>query len=276
MLLHRLLTAAVLIPIVVAGVLLAPSQALAIAIGLIVLIGAREMAVLCGLKTTASITLYIALVAALMLLGYQWRGGEAVVLIQGIAAVGWIVMTALLVMRRRPVEKLAMASPRYGILLLGALVLTLAWLSVLGIHELPEVGPALLLFTLVLIWTADSGAYFAGRAWGKTKLSPEVSPGKTWAGVAGAMLGAVLIAVVPWYMGLTDGISLWALIALCLVVTAVSIGGDLWESLLKRQAGMKDSGTLLPGHGGALDRLDSVLAAAPVFAIGLYALERLA
>ena len=136
------------------------------------------------------------------------------------------------------------------------------------LHRSGDDGPVLVLFLFVLIWVADSGAYFAGRAFGKTKLSPFVSPGKTWAGAMGALAGAVFSAVVLITGGWAGDAALVPFVLLSLLVTAVSIGGDLWESRLKREAGVKDSGNLLPGHGGVLDRVDSLLAAAPVFAVG--------
>jgi len=148
-------------------------------------------------------------------------------------------------------------------------VLLTAWVSIVSLHRSGSQGPVLVLYLFVLIWVADSGAYFAGRAFGRRKLSPFVSPGKTWAGVAGAVSGAVVSAVVLSASGVAGPLPLGALLGVSVVVTLISIGGDLWESRLKREAGVKDSGTLLPGHGGMLDRIDSLLAAAPVFAFGL-------
>jgi phosphatidate cytidylyltransferase len=185
---------------------------------------------------------------------------------QWIMAAWWLVTTVLLVARRselQPVE-----TPRPAILLLGGVVLLTAWVSITLLHATGPRGPALMLFLFMLIWVADSGAYFAGRAFGKRKLSPFVSPGKTWAGAAGAAIGAVASALVLAASGAAGHPPLLALIALSVLVTAVSVGGDLWESRLKREAGVKDSGNLLPGHGGVLDRVDSLLAAAPVFALG--------
>ena len=126
----------------------------------------------------------------------------------------------------------------------------------------------LLLFLLVLIWIADSGAYFAGSRWGKRKLAPAISPGKSWEGVYGALLGALLCGVLlAWYYQDSAG-AVW-LIPVCILTVIMSVVGDLFESVLKRKMGMKDSGTLLPGHGGVLDRIDSLTAAAPVFMLGL-------
>lgn len=270
MLRNRLITAAVLIPLVVAGTLWIPSDTFALLVGLLALLAAREMSVLAGFGHPAAQAMFVAAVAAGLFgvsLPLQLHSERA---LQSLAALAWIVATILLVMRRRPVEPVI--GPRPGILLLCWVILVVAWCSLTTLHQRPVHGPSLVLFLFVLIWTADSGAYFAGRALGKRKLSPAVSPGKTWAGVAGAMAGALICALVLHQLELVD-VALPALLLLCLLVTAVSIGGDLFESLLKRQAQVKDSGTLLPGHGGALDRVDSLLAAAPLFVAGLRLLE---
>lgn len=144
-----------------------------------------------------------------------------------------------------------------------------SWLAVVHLHGYPQLGPKLVLFLLVLIWTADIAAYFTGRRWGKTKLAPALSPGKTRAGVYGALAGAVLAALsLAWWLGMSPSLAGLAVI-LCVVTAFVSVVGDLYESLVKRRRGVKDSGRLLPGHGGILDRIDSLMAAAPVFALGM-------
>jgi len=273
MLRNRIITAVILIPLVVAAILLLPSPWFAILIGFFLLLGSKEMAQLSNIKSPVLIGLYglcfvIALLGIYFLLAAKWQ-----VVLQIFAVLWWLAISVALLTRGKPVE--AVGGKRLGILLLGGLVLLVAWLSVLNLHRQSENGPALVMFLFVLIWVAESGAYFAGRAWGKTKLSQFVSPGKTQAGAMGAMAGALVCAFGLWFSGLLS-VSLIGLVLLCLLVTAVSIGGDLWESLLKRQAQVKDSGTLLPGHGGVLDRLDSLLAAAPVFVIGLDVLEALA
>jgi phosphatidate cytidylyltransferase len=124
---------------------------------------------------------------------------------------------------------------------------------------------------LILIWVADSGAYFVGRQWGKNKLAPRVSPGKTIEGLLGALAGGLIwgYAGMVWF----EPKSGWLFVALCFVTVLFSVLGDLVESLFKRNAGVKDSGQLLPGHGGVLDRLDSLTSAAPVFVLGLMLLE---
>jgi phosphatidate cytidylyltransferase len=145
----------------------------------------------------------------------------------------------------------------------GLLVLVPAWLALSRLHAL---GPELLLFLILLVVAADVGAYFAGRSFGRNKLAPRVSPGKTWEGVLGGFVAAAVMAAVGVWWFKVDAPRF---AALCIIVVVASIIGDLTESLFKRHAGLKDSGTLLPGHGGLLDRVDSITAAAPVFLVGL-------
>ena len=127
-------------------------------------------------------------------------------------------------------------------------------------------SPELLLFVLLIVWAADIGAYFAGKKFGRVKLAPAISPGKTWEGVIGGLLAVSILAVAG---ARYFGIELLVLWPFCLAVAAISIVGDLTVSMFKRTAGVKDSGKLFPGHGGVLDRIDSISAAAPVFMLGL-------
>jgi phosphatidate cytidylyltransferase len=148
----------------------------------------------------------------------------------------------------------------------GLLVIVPMWLGVALIHADP--GPAYVLVLMLLVWGADTGAYFAGRAFGRHKLAPHVSPGKSWEGVAGGMAMTVAVAAMAsWLLHPMMGAPLFILLSL--VTVAFSILGDLQESMFKRIVDLKDSGGLLPGHGGVLDRIDSLTAASPVFALGV-------
>lgn len=145
----------------------------------------------------------------------------------------------------------------------GILVLVPLYLALMLLYT---AGPMILLFALLIVWVADSGAFFAGKTMGRVKLAPQISPGKTWEGVIGGLLAVVLLTVLRSVWVETD---LAVLLPFCLALGALSIVGDLTVSMFKRTAGLKDSGTLFPGHGGVLDRIDSVAAAAPLFALGI-------
>jgi phosphatidate cytidylyltransferase len=154
--------------------------------------------------------------------------------------------------------------------LLGALVILPTWAAMVALHA---VSVWLLLAAMALVWVADIAAYFTGRAFGKHKLAPSISPGKTWEGVAGAVVGVFL------YGGIVLGFSplagklplpMPAIVLMLVLLTAVSVMGDLFESMLKRQVGIKDSSGLLPGHGGVLDRIDALTSTLPLAALILY------
>ena len=262
----RILTALVLLPIAVGIVLLAPLPWFASIVALAFALAMWEWTTLCGVAAgwlrTSAVVVFVAICAGLWLIrdtSIWW-----LVIALGVAwwavALGWFrhVAFGAAPLTRNVVIKL----------LAGGFVVIPAWVAAVQLHGDPDHGPYWVLFMLVLIWAADSFAYLAGSRWGRTKLAPRISPGKTIAGVRGALLGAGLIAVLGgWLLGET-GWS-WALLVMLAIVTiAVSIVGDLFESLMKRQANVKDSGSLFPGHGGLLDRLDSVFAAFPVFVAG--------
>lgn len=145
----------------------------------------------------------------------------------------------------------------------GILVLLPAWMALI---HLRKVSPWVVLGVMATVWIADSAAYFSGKAFGRLKLAPEISPGKTWEGVAGALVAVSIYGVA---LCMVFGLSLWLVVGLW-GLTVMSIIGDLFESLLKRQAGLKDSGSLLPGHGGVLDRIDGLTSTLPLAAFYLY------
>lgn len=157
---------------------------------------------------------------------------------------------------------------RWVCLLMGVLVLLPMWLAFAGLMSLAE-GPQLVLAVVLLVALADIGGYFVGRAIGRTKLAPKVSPGKTWEGLMGGQLAIVIVVVASgWFLDFeASRIGLW--LGLAMVTGLASVLGDLLESMVKRHRGVKDSGTILPGHGGVLDRIDGLTAALPVFSLVL-------
>ena len=268
MLWQRVLTAIVLVPLVVLGTLYLETDVFAGVLGLFVLIASQEMARLANVRTRAGQAGYILAVTGILAAAWYALAPGGLAAVQGVVALWWVLVTLSLVFRRRALPRVEHFRP--ALLLVGALVLATAWVSIVALHGLGDSGPYFVLALFVVIWLADSGAYFAGRAFGRHKLSPHVSPGKTWAGVGGAVLATLTAATLLVWSGASGGAGLGGLLLLAVVVTLVSIGGDLWESRLKREAGIKDSGSLLPGHGGMLDRIDSLLAAAPVFGLGVH------
>lgn len=263
MLIPRLLTALALIPLVVWAVLQWSNPALAAIFAGLVLAGAWEWFDLAGFSGLRARWGSLFLLSVLLMGAWLTRELLAVPVLGG-AVLFWL---AAFQMLRCPVQRLAPV-PNVPRLLMGAVVLIPAWLAMALIHAIPVHGPQLLLFFLVSIWLADSAAYFCGRACGRNRLAPSISPGKTWEG-AFAGVGAVLLwslAGSRWFGLSWSDTLLWVL--LMLGVAVGSILADLFESLMKRQRGVKDSGQLLPGHGGVLDRVDSVLGTAPWFALG--------
>ena len=179
-----------------------------------------------------------------------------VMLTYGIAAVFWCLVMPVWLQKKWSLGGLA------G-LLVGAVVLFPTWLAMVQLRTL---GPGVLLGIFAVVWMADIAAYFSGKAFGKHKLAPSISPGKTWEGAIGAAVGVVVYGLVLRQIFSLDVLSLPVWILAMLGVTAVSIIGDLYESLLKRKAGIKDSSNILPGHGGILDRIDSLTSTLPVVA----------
>ena len=261
---QRVVTAFVLGPVVMAAVLLLPTPGFAAFLGLVALGAAWEWGALAGLEGRPARAAFVALAALGLLLLWlfpDWR--------PWLVAAGalWWAVQAVRIAGVREIAPCVGCQPRQ--LAAGLLVLAAPWSAMVDLHEVDRHGPLLVLFLMMLVWTADSLAYFVGRRWGRTKLAPAVSPGKTRAGVYGALAGAALWGLIlGWARSLGPGGTLVAALV-CVVAVLASVVGDLYESLLKRQRGVKDSSQLLPGHGGLLDRLDSLTAAAPVFVLGL-------
>ena len=269
MLKERILTAMVLAPLAVAGVLLLSTKTLAVVAGIVFVVGIAEWGRLIGLATPGERLVYVAIVALVMGLVWQFRDERTLEVCAIAGAVWWVAAWAWL----RNFEFASGTSRRNVWLkgIAGLLAVVPAWSALILIHRsgadaAGAAGRWWLLYVFVLIWIADIGAYFAGRRFGTTKLAPRISPGKTYAGVYGGLSGALLLAAVvgAWF----ESVPFLALFGLSLVTVVFSIVGDLFESLIKRHSNIKDSGALLPGHGGIFDRFDSLFAALPIFAAG--------
>lgn len=264
MLKQRLITAIVLISLVVWGILSLPLVYIAGVFALFILIGAWEWARLSGFSQVTARLVYVAFFMITLWQLWEIRQQHQLVSATANIALAWWILAAVW-LTFPAIGKANTVVIGLIKLCAGPLVLIPAWLSLISIHEIPGQGPYWLLYTLSLIWIADSGAYFSGKTWGRHKLAPKISPGKTWEGALGALvLVAVYALVVGIWADFSDG-PLHYFILASLLMVPVSILGDLFESLMKRQAGIKDSGALLPGHGGIMDRIDSLTAVLPVF-----------
>jgi phosphatidate cytidylyltransferase len=264
MLKQRVLTAIPLALVVIWVILFQPTQALMWLLYVVALIAGWEWSRLGGLDFVIARGVY-ALLACLspwLLLRYA---DDFIPVYVSAAALCWLLVTAWL-FRARPCAASQALSPLK--LLFGMLVIPAAVLAMHAIHSSRLQGPDWLLFGLMLVWVADIGAYFSGKNFGRHKLAPHISPGKTREGLYGAAAAVALYSLAgAWYFDFSLELSVLMLL-LMLVLSLISVAGDLFESLMKREFGVKDSGAILPGHGGVLDRIDSVLAAMPLFMLG--------
>jgi phosphatidate cytidylyltransferase len=257
----RLITAFVLATILLAVLLRFPPAATVGVLTLAMLAGAWEWSAFVRPDSLPVRVAFVLLIAILLPLAwYYTQTPRGLQLLLAATCVWWLLALVWICVAPTRVNCWTAA-------LAGVLALVPAWLALMRLRHQAD-GGVWVVFALTLVWMADSGAFFAGRRFGRVKLAVRVSPGKTWEGVIGAMLTAALMGALGARL---FGWELPAFIALCLGTVAFSIVGDLTESLLKRHVGVKDSGHLFPGHGGVLDRIDSVTAAAPVFLLGLTA-----
>ena len=265
MLKQRLVSGVLLAIVLISIVLLAPHPLFAAAFALLFGIGAMEWGRLTSLGTPAREAVYIlAFVAIVTLLWW----GQYSMLAQGwlaVAALFWLSILAVLHHYRQVENHLPRWQRRLS--LSGLLLLPAAWMAFVALHE---IHPGWVLYIMMLCGLADSFAFLFGKMFGKHKLAPQLSPGKTIEGAAGGLFSVLVFSVLTavFWQHFT-GLQIVAFVGLSLFVGLISIEGDLFESLIKREAGQKDSGRILPGHGGILDRFDSHIAASPVFYLGL-------
>lgn len=263
---QRILTGLVLAPIAIAFILLSSAPWFAGLLAAVWMCTFWEWTRLIGMQQVVARAMVVALGGLLMgglwMVQDKWIWWLSIVL----GLIWWLL--SLLWMRHFSFAASPTSRSRLIKLVAGMLVLIPAWVAVVELHGNPDLGPTWTLFALLLVWAADSFAYFVGSRFGRTKLAPRISPGKTREGVWGAMVGTSIVALAGgWWLG-ERGMPLILLVVLALFCVTYSVIGDLFESLMKRQANVKDSGALFPGHGGLLDRLDGVFAAMPMFVLG--------
>ena len=265
MLKQRVLTAIVLVAVLLGVMLGLPPIATVWLLTVLVLVGAWEWAGFIGEVTVIKRASFALVVALALAAAFYFCSVDTVFvrIVMTIAVAWWFVAFLWICIAPSRVTPVTAAAA-------GLLSLVPCWLA-LAYVTLATNGTHWVLFTLALVWAADTGAFFAGRWLGRVPLAPRVSPKKTWEGVIGGVLASGVVAWIAatWVFS----VDTWPFVLTCVAVAALSVVGDLTESMLKRAAGLKDSGSVFPGHGGMLDRIDSVTAAAPALVFALIGLK---
>jgi phosphatidate cytidylyltransferase len=271
MLKQRLWTAGILIPVVMLSILFLPTSILQWLIAVIIILAAIEWFSIIGYA--GRLQMILAIVSLGIISGLVWLWSRGTLMWMPIIVWGVILLIVTRYAHRSmPACIQAFLMKRFNALILASIVLALFGHGAVILHQSGDLGPQQLLFVMILVWLADTGGYFAGKRWGKTPLAKAISPNKTWEGVAGAIVLGGIWTLIGYEIGISGSISWPQWLLLSISVLLISIVGDLFESLFKRCHNIKDSGNLLPGHGGMLDRMDSLIAAVPVFTAGLFLL----
>ena len=271
MLKTRILKALLLAPLALLAVFLLPSWGFRLALAALLLVGTNEFRALADLGPVPGRALLILQILILLLMSLFWTSlGEHALALLWAACLAWCVMFTRLITYRD--GQIADFGYRVVGFASALACVTFSWFSLSWLHQQSN-GPYLIILLLLIIWAADVGAYLTGKTLGKNKLAVHISPGKTWEGlIGGLILSCILALLMVRYGGWMDGNNL-ILLAVFIVTIFASVGGDLFMSLHKRTVGLKDTGNLFPGHGGVFDRLDSLAAGAPFFALGVYLLR---
>jgi phosphatidate cytidylyltransferase len=269
MLKQRIMTAVILVPLFIILLFNLPLRGFSLLTALIVFWSATEWSLLMGIKTFWRRLIFPFILTACMIFAYFFPASFYLLYA---AAAWWI--SALVLVLCYPALSVFWGKSIILRAIMGFFVLIPCWLA-LNYIRYAEHGAIILLFLFMIIWGADIGAYFAGRRWGKHKMIPLVSPGKSFEGLLGALIATILLALTTLLWDHALYIDLDAVLILSIITVLFSVVGDLFESMLKRNAGLKDSGKTLPGHGGILDRIDSLTAGAPIFVLGLIWMHKL-
>ncbi len=265
MLKQRVITAAILLALFAALLSFANQSFFILAIAAITAAAAWEWSRLSGVADDNMQSVFAAVVGILTLalcMNVPFNYDEFWLLFAGFVL--WLIMIVSMYLQPRlePIQ-----STSKPLLLIGVFLLPIAGYSIVWLrHDASGASSGLLLYALALVWVMDIGAYFSGRRFGKRKLSPQISPGKTWEGVYGGLVAAALLLLIALLFNFFPSDKTLALGVASLLAAGISVIGDLFESRIKRAVGFKDSSQLLPGHGGVLDRIDGVIAALPIFA----------
>ncbi len=264
MLLKRVITVAIMLPLFIGGMFYLPAVWWAAGLLPLLCVGAWEWGALARFKAGVRYIFCVMVVCSaigLLIASNYFHAPAAERIAYWCSAVFWLFFAPIWLWQKW--------TPRQPVLLAltGWVLMVPTWLALVKLQQLPWV----LLAVLGVVWVADSAAYFSGHAWGRRKLAPAISPGKTWEGVMGAAVAVAVYHVFVWNYGFSSfapdsGLAAAVLVAILL---PLSIMGDLFESLIKRQAGVKDSGTLLPGHGGVLDRIDALTSTLPLSVLAI-------
>lgn len=297
MLWQRVITALILLPLVIGIVFFLPLQLFASTVGTVLLIGAWEWSALAGkAKRLHRLSFMVVVALAMVLIQYfsphyifwpsmtwpmqesawDFGAGNLPFMVLLLAGLFWLLSPIMLWFYPQHVAWWRASTTLR--LLYGLIQLTGVWVALISLRRIggdvqPFEGALVILFVLLLVWAADVGGYVFGRWLGRTKMAPHISPGKTWAGFFGGLGLALVVGYIAQYLFGFQSRSSWWMVGLIVITVVSSVVGDLMESVAKRENGLKDSGRLLPGHGGLLDRIDSLIAAAPVFTIGAILLE---
>jgi len=252
---QRVITAVIALLLLMLVLFVVPPLVAQIVITAVILAGAWEWSAFLDASSNGVRIAYVAIIGAL-LVAVTFSAGVDAGLLFKISMVWWLIALGWTFFYPTVIPD----AVRW---LVGIVILVPLYLALVVLYQ---AGPSTLLFALLVVWVADSGAFFAGKSMGKVKLAPSISPGKTWEGVIGGFVAVSLLTLLRSVWVETD---LRVFVPFCLAIACLSVVGDLTISMFKRNAGVKDSGTMFPGHGGILDRVDSVAAAAPMFALGL-------